>query len=536
MIVVVNSPSEAAVRVRTVVAQALGGELTSEDALRQVEPEDVEGLLHASLAAGAEDVELTRGMGASPGAAVGRVCLTAEVALDTSDRGEPVILVRLETSPDDVAGMSVAKGVLTARGGLVSHAALVARGWGLPCVVGADEIRIGDDHFSVGEMVVAEGDTISIDGSTGSVTLGGARIIEVEVPSELWQLLEWADEVAADTLGVRANADTAGAARIARKAGAVGIGLCRTEHMFLAPDRLPVVRAMILAETEAAEAEALEQLAEAQREDFIGILEAMDGLPVTVRLLDPPLHEFLPDVEDLVVAEALGELDDEGHRLLKAARHWAEANPMIGTRGVRLAHVRPNLYRVQARALFEAVIERRKAGGNPQVEIMIPLTVSGPEFAEARRWVEEVAVEVALGEKPVVGTMIETPRAALVAGSLAAHADFFSIGSNDLTQLTFGFSRDDVAGRFLGHYLELGLLDHDPFDRLDDAAVGELIDLAVKRGRVAAPGLKVGVCGEHAGHPASIRRLLAAGVDYLSCSPARLPVARLAAARAVLGA
>jgi pyruvate,orthophosphate dikinase len=277
-------------------------------------------------------------------------------------------------------------------------------------------------------------------------------------------------------------------------------------------------------------------LAEAQREDFVGILEAMDGLPVTVRLLDPPLHEFLPDVEDLVVAEALGELDDEGHRLLKAARHWAEANPMIGTRGVRLAHVRPNLYRVQARALFEAVIERRKAGGNPQVEIMIPLTVSGPEFAEARRWVEEVAVEVALGEKPVVGTMIETPRAALVAGSLAAHADFFSIGSNDLTQLTFGFSRDDVAGRFLGHYLELGLLDHDPFDRLDDAAVGELIDLAVKRGRVVAPGLKVGVCGEHAGHPASIRRLLAAGVDYLSCSPARLPVARLAAARAVLGA
>ena len=510
--------------------------LTRAEALARVTPDHLEQVLHARFADSGEAVELTRGLAASPGAAVGGVCLTAEAALDAADRGEPVILVRHETSPEDVAGMSVAEGVLTARGGLVSHAALVARGWGIPCVVGADELRIADDHFTVGDRVVHVGDIIAIDGSTGVVTLGEREVADDDVPTELEVVLGWADEAAAGRLTVRANADTAEDARAAREAGAVGIGLCRTEHMFLAPDRLPVVRAMILAETVAAEAEALERLAAVQREDFVGILEAMDGQPVTVRLLDPPLHEFLPDVEDLVAAEARGELDDEGHRLLEAARHWAESNPMIGTRGVRLAHVHPSLYRVQARALFEAVADRRAAGGDPQVEVMIPLTVSGPEFAAARRWVEEAAVEAALGEAPVVGTMIETPRAALVAGTLAPHADFFSIGSNDLTQMTFGFSRDDVEVRFLGDYVERGLLDHDPFDRLDDVAGGELIDLAVERGRAAVPGLKVGACGEHAGDPASIRRLLAAGVDYLSCSPARLPVARLAAARAVLDA
>lgn len=510
--------------------------LTRAEALVRVTPDHLEQVLHARFADSAGAIELASGLAASPGAAVGGVCLTAEAALDASERGEPVILVRQETSPDDVAGMSVAEGVLTARGGLVSHAALVARGWGIPCVVGADELQIADDHFTVGGRVVREGETIAIDGSTGLVTLGAREVADAEAPAELEVVLGWADEVAAGTLDVRANADTAEDARVAREAGAVGIGLCRTEHMFLAPDRLPVVRAMILAETEADEVEALEQLAAVQREDFVGILEAMDGLPVTVRLLDPPLHEFLPEVEGLVIAEARGELDDEGHRLLKAARHWAEANPMIGTRGVRLAHVRPSLYRVQARALFEAVADRRAAGGHPLVEVMIPLTVSGPELAEARCWVEEAAVEAALGEAPVVGTMIETPRAALVAGTLAPHADFFSIGSNDLTQMTFGFSRDDVEVRFLSDYVGRGLLDHNPFDRLDDLAVGELVDLAVERGRTAVPGLKVGVCGEHAGEPASIRRLLAAGVDYLSCSPARLPVTRLAAARAVLGA
>jgi pyruvate,orthophosphate dikinase len=306
--------------------------------------------------------------------------------------------------------------------------------------------------------------------------------------------------------------------------------------MFLSPERLPLVRAMILAETDEDEAEALDRLAAAQQADFEEILEAMDGLPVTVRLLDPPLHEFLPDIEELVVDEARGDLDDEARELLRSARYWAEVNPMMGTRGVRLAHLRPGLYRMQARALFAAAEARRSAGGKPIVEVMIPLTVSGPELASAREWVVEAAAGLGLEEVPVVGTMIETPRAALLAGDLALHADFFSIGSNDLTQLTFGFSRDDVEGRFMDVYLSRGLLDHDPFEHLDDEGVGELVDLAVARGRAARPGLPVGVCGEHAADPVSIRRLYAAGVDYLSCSPARLPVARLAAAHAVLGA
>ena len=530
----------AALRIAVDLVEHPGIALTREEAVALVTPGHLEQVLHArfsetdSEGSGAE--ELTRGIPVSPGAAVGRVCLTPEAALDAADRGEPVVLVRLETSPDDVAGMAVAEGILTARGGLVSHAALVARGWGIPCVVGAEDLEFADDHVRIGGRAVREGDTIAIDGATGAVTLGDREVAEAEVPPELDVLLGWADELAASRLVVRANADTAADARAARDLGAVGIGLCRTEHMFLAPDRLPIVRAMILAGSDEEEAEALERLGAAQREDFVGILEAMDGLPVTVRLLDPPLHEFLPDLMELVAAEARGDLDEEGRRTLVAARQWAEVNPMIGTRGVRLAHLRPGLYRMQSRALFGAVAERRAAGGDPQVEVMIPLTVSGPELAAARRWVEEAAAEVAHDGVPVVGTMIETPRAALVADRLAPYADFFSIGSNDLTQMTFGFSRDDVQGRFLGSYVEQGLLDHDPFDRLDDEAVGELVDLAVERGRRAAPGLKVGVCGEHAGEPASIRRLLAAGVDYLSCSPARLPVARLAAARAVLGA
>lgn len=516
--------------------------LTREEAVGRIAPEHLAQVLHAGFAdsTDAEDdaeepaEELTRGLAASPGAAVGRVCLSTPAALEAVDRGESVILVRRETSPDDVAAMAVAEGILTSRGGLVSHAAVVARGWGTPCVCGAEEIRVADDHFMVGEVVVSEGDTISIDGSTGSVVLGARDTVESEVPPELDTLLAWADEVAAGRVSVRANADTADDAAAARAAGAVGIGLCRTEHMFLSPERLPLVRAVILAEGEGDEAEALDLLGAAQQVDFEAILQAMDGLPVTVRLLDPPLHEFLPDLVDLVRAEALGELDDEGEALLRATRHWTEVNPMIGTRGVRLAHLRPGLYRMQARALFSAVRARRAAGGRPVVEVMIPLTVSGPELGSAVEWVRSAAADVGLEEVPVVGTMVETPRAALRAGDLAAHADFFSIGSNDLSQLTFGFSRDDVEGRFMDLYLKNGFLPYDPFEHLDEDGVGELVDLTVARGREASPGLKVGVCGEHAGDPQSIQRLLAAGVDYLSCSPARIPFARLAAARAVL--
>ena len=524
---------EAAVRIATqFVDEQLVG-LSKAEAVARITPDHLSQILHAGFSeTGAPEV--THGLGASPGAAVGRAYMTTEAAIDAVDRGEEVILVRRETSPDDVAAMAVVEGILTSHGGLVSHAAVVARGWGTPCVCGAEEVDVADDHFRVGDTVVAEGDTISIDGSTGSVTLGGRAVVESAVPPELDLILGWADEVAAGTLEIRANADTAADALAAREAGAVGIGLCRTEHMFLSPDRLPLVRAMILAETEEAEAVALEQLGSVQQADFEGILEAMDGLPVTVRLLDPPLHEFLPDVGDLVVAEAKGELDADGTALLRSARYWTEVNPMMGTRGVRLAHLRPGLYRMQARALFSAVLARRDAGGNPVVEVMIPLTVSGPELAAAVEWVKETAVEVGLGEDPHVGTMIETPRAALLAGELAGHADFFSVGSNDLTQLTFGFSRDDVEGRFMDLYLERGLLDQNPFAHLDEAGVGELVDLAVERGRAAQPGLKVGVCGEHAGDPHSIVRLLASGVDYLSCSPARLPTARLAAAHAVM--
>ena len=523
----------AAIRIASQLVEDPGVSLTRAEAVARITPDHLSQVLHVGFAE-TDTPEVTHGLGASPGAAVGRAYMTTEGAIDAVERGEQVILVRRETSPNDVAAMAVVEGILTSHGGLVSHAAVVARGWGTPCVCGAEQVEVADDHFRVGDVVVTEGDTISIDGTTGSVTLGGRGVVESVVPPELDLILDWADEIASGNLAVRANADTAEDAATAREAGAVGIGLCRTEHMFLSPDRLPLVRAMILAETAEAETEALEQLGTAQQADFEGILDVMDGLPVTVRLLDPPLHEFLPDIGDLVVDEARGDLDPEGQALLKSARYWTEVNPMMGTRGVRLAHLRPGLYRMQAKALFSAVMARCAAGGDPLVEVMIPLTVSGPELALAIEWVREAAADVGMGEAPPVGTMIETPRAALLAGDLAGHADFFSVGSNDLTQLTFGFSRDDVEGRFMDLYLDRGLLDHNPFEHLDDAAVGELVDLAVQRGRGAKPGLKVGVCGEHAGDPRSIPRLLAAGVDYLSCSPARLPTARLAAAHAVL--
>ena len=523
----------AALRITSQLVEDPGVALTRAEAVARITPDHLSQVLHVGFAE-TDTPEVVHGLGASPGAAVGRAYMTTEGAIDAVGRGEQVILVRRATSPDDVAAMAVVEGILTSHGGLVSHAAVVARGWGTPCVCGAEQVEVADDHFRVGDVIVSEGDTISIDGTTGSVTLGDRGVVESVVPPELDLILDWADEIASGTLGVRANADTAEDAAAAREAGAVGIGLCRTEHMFLSSDRLPLVRAMILAETAEVEADALEQLGAVQQADFEGILEAMDGLPVTVRLLDPPLHEFLPDIGDLVVAEARGELDPEGQALLKSARYWTEVNPMMGTRGVRLAHLRPGLYRMQATALFSAVMTRRAVGGNPLVEVMIPLTVSGPELALAVDWVREAAVDVGMGEPPRVGTMIETPRAALLAGDLAVHADFFSVGSNDLTQLTFGFSRDDVGGRFMDLYLDRGLLDHNPFEHFDEAAVGELVDLAVIRGRRAHPDLKVGVCGEHAGDPLSIPRLLAAGVDYLSCSPARLPATRLAAAHAVL--
>jgi pyruvate,orthophosphate dikinase len=471
---------------------------------------------------------------------VGKAYFTADDAADAADRGEKVVLVRSETSPEDVHGMIVAEGILTARGGLVSHAAVVARGWGKPAVVGAESIRIKGKQFTVGDVTVKEGDVISLDGTTGSVVLGEQQLSSAEPPPEFDIILTWADAVRKGKLAVRANADNGPDSANARQFGAEGIGLCRTEHMFLGEDRLPVVRRMILAETPEEEAEALEQLRTVQKADFEEILEAMDGLPVTVRLLDPPLHEFLPSTEELAVKEATTGLTDEEKKLYQAAQQWHEFNPMLGTRGVRLGVVKPGLYAMQVRALMEAAAERVAKGGKPVVEIMIPLTVSREELRLARSWAEDAVKEATkkAKRKPkvLIGTMIETPRAAIRADEIAEVAEFFSFGTNDLTQMTFGFSRDDVEGRMMSAYLEQGLLKRNPFETIDPGGVGELVKMGAQRGRAANPGLKLGVCGEHGGDPESITLFYEAGLDYVSCSPFRVPIARLAAAQAVLGA
>ena len=512
--------------------------ITREEALLRVTEDHLDQVLHPQFAESASSDVLATGLPASPGAAVGKAYFSAEDAVDAAERGEPVILVRSETSPDDVHGMQVAQGILTARGGLVSHAAVVARGWGIPAVVGAEAVHITGKAFTVGDRTIDEGDVLSIDGSTGQVVVGEIELAAAEASGELQKILTWADEVrsgdnpAGLRLAVRANADTGADAALARDFGAEGIGLCRTEHMFLAEDRLPVVREMILADSPEEEAAALEKLRAAQLADFVAVLEAMDGLPVTVRLLDPPLHEFLPRTDELALQEATSGLSDEERRLLAAARAWEEQNPMLGTRGVRLAVLKPGLYTMQVRALMEAVAQRRAAGGDPIVEIMIPLIVGRAELALARGWVEEV---VGTDDRRVtIGTMVETPRAALRAAEIAEVADFFSFGTNDLTQMTFGFSRDDVEARLMPAYLAAGLLPHNPFETVDAAGVGELVRMGLERGRSTRPDLKVGVCGEHGGDPESIDFFLHAGLDYVSCSPYRVPVARLAAAQSVV--
>ncbi len=511
--------------------------LSRAEAIGRVTAEHLDQILHPQLGAVDPERVLTTGLGASPGAAVGRVYTTADDAVAAHERGEQVVLVRTETSPDDIHGMQAAEGVLTARGGLVSHAAVVARGWGKPAVVGAEAVQVAADHVTVGDRRIEVGDVISIDGTSGEVILGEVALAEASVPDELDVLLTWADEIRGSTLAVRANADNGQDAAEARRRGAQGIGLCRTEHMFFG-DRLPVVQRMILATDPDEEAAALDDLRRVQTEDFIAVLEAMDGLPVTVRLLDPPLHEFLPDREDLVRRDALGTLDDEGRALLAATAAWREVNPMLGTRGVRLGIIKHGLYRMQVRALLDAAISRVDAGGTPIVEIMVPLVVGRPEVDAVRAWVDD---EIAAARQRAghalavhVGTMIETPRAALVAGEIAESAEFFSFGTNDLTQMTFGFSRDDVEAKVMPTYLRRGLLSVDPFDTIDVAAVGELVSLATSRGRATRPGLPIGVCGEHGGDPASIAFFVDVGVDYVSCSPFRVPVARLAGAQAVL--
>jgi pyruvate,orthophosphate dikinase len=406
-------------------------------------------------------------------------------------------------------------------------------------VCGASELHIDVEGgtVEVNGTVVREGDVISINGTTGEVVVGSVPVVTPDPGGPFETVLGWADGFR--RLKVRTNADLPHDAQVARRFGAEGIGLCRTEHMFLG-DRLPLVQRFILADDEVEESDALAELEKLQRADFEGIFEAMDGLPVTIRLLDPPLHEFLPDVEELLVRDARGELDAEGRKLLAAAQLWREANPMLGTRGCRLGIIKPGLYRMQARAIVEAAVARVRAGGDPHVEIMIPLIVTEPELALLNDWVREVASDAlaAAGVDSIdylVGTMIETPRAALAAGEIADVAEFFSFGTNDLTQMTFGFSRDDVEGRFMAEYLELKLLRANPFETLDQEGVGQLVELGVERGRAARPKIKLGICGEHGGDPASVEFCDRVGLDYVSCSPYRVPIARLAAAQAKLG-
>ncbi len=462
-----------------------------------------------------------------------------------------MLLVRPETSPDDLHGMIAAEGILTSRGGLVSHAAVVARGMGTPAICGADSVKIDVTKklFTVERVLneeagggtetitVREGDLLTINGSTGEIVVGEVAVVVPEPSGTFGTLLGWADNYR--RLKVRTNADLPEDAAKALEFGAEGIGLCRTEHMFLG-DRLPTVQRMILADTEAEEIAALEELHELQRQDFVELLEVMDGLPVTVRLLDPPLHEFLPNVEELLVQQAKSGLDAKESRLLAAAEAWREVNPMLGTRGCRLGILKPGLYRMQVRALIEAAIERKVAGGDPKVEIMIPLVVSRAELALLVEWTREVAEATSANEvggvEYLVGTMIETPRAALTADEIAEEAEFFSFGTNDLTQMAFGFSRDDVEGRFMPQYLELGLLPANPFDTLDQTGVGLLVRWAVEKGRATRPDVKLGICGEHGGDPASVRFCHEVGLDYVSCSPYRVPIARLAAAHAALEA
>jgi pyruvate,orthophosphate dikinase len=526
----------AALRMAVEMTTEPGITLSHAEAVTRVTPEHLEQLLHPQLKGEHRGV-VARGLAASPGAGIGQAYFDADDVVAAVARGERAVLVRTETSPDDVAGMQAAEAVLTSHGGLVSHAAVVARGWGIPAVVGAGSINVDRHFFTAGRVIVHEGDWLSVDGTSGEVMLGQLELAPAVPPPEFATIMGWADDIRRGRIGVRANADNGPDAARAREYGAEGIGLCRTEHMFLG-DKLPLAQRMILADTPDEEDAALAALLELQRADFEEILEAMDGLPITVRLLDPPLHEFLPDIEELIAIDARGELDEDSRRLFTAARTWQEHNPMLGTRGVRLGIMKGNLYKMQVRALVEAACKRVKHRGRPHIEIMIPLIVTRAELALVRRWVtEEVDETLArMGEHldVKIGTMIETPRAALRGDDIAEVADFFSFGTNDLTQMVFGFSRDDVEGRLMQRYLEEGLLPRNPFETIDHRGVGELVRTCLERGRATKPDLTAGVCGEHGGDPESIAFFTDIGLDYVSCSPFRVPIARLATAQAIL--
>ncbi len=529
--------------VKIAVGMAEEGLVTEQEAVLRVEPGQVEQLLHKQVDPKAKVNVIAKGLNASPGAAIGKVVFDAERAKEL--KGEKVILVRPETNPDDVGGIIASQGVLTSRGGATSHASVVARGLGKPAVVGCEALKIDFEKklFEVNGVTVKEGDIITINGSTGDVILGEVPLIEPKMSEELKLLLAWADGF--KRLQNWANADYPRDAKLARELGAQGIGLCRTEHMFFEEERLPIVRQAILGETKEERKEPLGKLLEIQKDDFKGILKTMDGLPVVIRLLDPPLHEFLPKYEELleevITRRASGGKPDElktAEDLLKRVEEMREANPMMGLRGCRLGITHPDINEMQVRAIFEAACELKREGRDPRPEVMIPLVGHVNELRVVREQLEQVAREVMTKRGVEVsykfGTMIEVPRAALTADEIAEYAEFFSFGTNDLTQMTYAYSRDDAEGKFLFQYIEKGILEVDPFQTLDRKGVGKLMRIGVELGRKKRPNLEVGICGEHGGDPASIEFCHELGLNYVSCSPFRIPVARLAAAHAAL--
>ncbi len=531
------------------------GLISKEEAIMRVTPENIDTLLHPQIDPSAKKDIIAKGLAASPGAAVGRVVFDPDEAVELEKKGEKVLLVRPETTPDDIHGMNAAQGILTARGGMTSHAAVVARAMGKPAVVGCEElfINVSEGYFIARDKKVKKGEVVTIDGTTGEVYLGEVPLIMPSLSGNLQKILEWADEIR--TLGVRANADTPEQAKKAREFGAEGIGLARTEHMFFGEERLPIMQEMIMARTEEERREALNKLLPMQRNDFVELFKAMEGFPVIIRLLDPPLHEFLPNREEiqqeinelklsLKSAESLRKMDEliskikDKEKLLSIINELHEFNPMLGFRGCRLGIIYPEIYEMQVKAIIEAAIQVTLENREIYPEIMIPLVGHVNELKYLKGKLEETIKEemerAGVEIKYKFGTMIEIPRAALTADEIAMYADFFSFGTNDLTQMTFGYSRDDAQGKFLAKYVDMKIIKEDPFETLDWDGVGQLVKMGTEKGKKVKKDLEVGICGEHGGDPKSIKFFFKAGLDYVSCSPYRVPIARLAAAQAVV--
>lgn len=538
-----NGKRTAAAAVRIAMDMLHEGVIDAKTAVSRVAPEQVEQLLHPQLDPKAKRNVLVKGLPASPGAAVGKVVFDADEAAERGGKGEAIILVRPETTPDDIHGLFAAQGVLTSHGGMTSHAAVVARGLGKPCVSGAETVKIdlAAEAFTVGGVTVKKDEYLTLDGSSGDVIVGKMELIDPQFDDNFRELLDDADKIA--NLQVWANADTPEDAKRARAFGAKGIGLCRTEHMFMDADRLPVMQEMVVSSTKEERVAQLDKLQKMQEADFYGIFEAMQGLPVTIRLLDPPLHEFLPKIPELMKAlEGLAADSAEAKKInatIARARELHEQNPMLGFRGCRLGMIYPEIYEMQVRAIFDAACKLTKQGVKIIPDIMIPLVGTKEEMKRMRTLVDEIGAqkikEHGVELEYMVGTMIELPRAAMVADQLAEYAQFFSCGTNDLTQTTFGYSRDDAEGKFLGQYVAMGVFEENPFAQLDREGVGGLMEIAVEKGRKVRPGIQLGICGEHGGNPSSIAFCNKLGLNYVSCSPFRVPVARLSAALAAIG-